>query len=225
MPAYKIIIVEDEPFLSDAYKLVFRILNEDSFDNSYSVSTANTYEQGVAIIHKCSFNQDDNLIAILDIRILSNDGGFKKTGEDLALLLKSLRPDSKIIIVTSLVKKYYYHSIVTKVNPQGFLIKSEMDFNKLKLAINRIINGETYFTKSISDFFRRSAVLNLPIDEYDRKLLFHLSEGCTIKEMSEILNLSISGIEWRQRKLSRIFNLENVRIKSLLQKATEFGLI
>lgn len=225
MPAYKIIIVEDEPFLSDAYKLVFRILNEDSLDKIYSVSIANTYEQGVEIIRKSSLNQNNNLLAILDIRIISNDGGYKKTGEELALLLKDVRPDCKIMIVTSLVKKYYYHSIATKINPEGFLIKSEMDFNKLKFAIDQIINGETYFTKSISDFFRSSSVLNLPIDEYDRKLLFHLSEGCTIKEMSEILNLSISGIEWRQRKLSKIFKLENVRIKSLLQKATEFGII
>lgn len=208
-----ILIVEDEPFLCDAYKLVIDSLNGDSLNYTFSVGVAHTFEEGSELVTDCINKQESqNLIALLDVRIVSNDGLFHKSGKDLAYRVRHELPKAKILIATSLQSKYQFFTIFTKINPDGFLIKSEIDFETIKEAIATIASGQTYYTKSISSYLRNNAAMTLPIDEFDRKLLYLLSQGYSIKEASNQLNLSISGIEWRQRKLAKIFNLENVRI-------------
>ncbi len=221
-----ILIVEDEPFLSDAYKLVFKSISEENSIYNFKIKVANTFEDGKSIIEGNS-NKDSlvNLIVLIDLRIVSTNPSVKKSGKELAREIRRLYLNAKIIIITSSTQKYRFYTIFKNINPEGFLIKSEIDFEVTKKAILSVLEGQSFFTKSISDFLRKNASMALPIDEFDRKLLHLLSEGLNIEELSTQLNLSVSGIEWRQRKLSKLFNLENVRINTLLHRANELGLI
>ena len=226
METKTILIIEDEPFLSDAYKLVFKSISEEYSGYNFKLKLAHTFEEGKGILLQ---HRDKDifgtLTVLIDLRLKSIHHSYKKSGEELAREVRRLYFNAKIIIITSSTQKYRFYTIFKNVDPEGFLIKSEIDFEIVKKAIVNVLEGHSFFTKSISDFLRKSASMALPIDEFDRKLLYLLSQGLNIKELSNELNLSVSGIEWRQRKLSKLFNLENVRINTLLQRANELGLI
>ena len=56
-------------------------------------------------------------------------------------------------------------------------------------------------------------------------MLYLLSQGFKTKELTEVVHLSIAGIEKRKRRLNQIFNNDRNSDKILLKLAKEKGFI
>ena len=66
---------------------------------------------------------------------------------------------------------------------------------------------------------------NFFIDAIDRRILYELSTGTRMKELPNILPLSIAGIEKRKRQLKKIFDVSSLEDKQLIIVAKEKGFI
>ena len=63
------------------------------------------------------------------------------------------------------------------------------------------------------------------LDEYDRKILYELSIGTRMKDLPNLLPLSIAGIEKRKRNLKRMFNVKKLDDRQLMISAKEKGFL
>jgi hypothetical protein len=72
---------------------------------------------------------------------------------------------------------------------------------------------------------RKEVTNDFLLDAIDRKLLYELSIGTMMKDLPEILLLSLPAIEKRKNRIKQIFDVSNPYDKELLQKAKEKGFI
>ena len=117
------------------------------------------------------------------------------------------------------------HSILKNVNPDGFLVKSDVNSTELLKAFNKIVENPPYYSQSVNQFLRNEIANRSVIDEIDRKILYHLSKGIQTKDLPEYVSLSINAIEKRKKALRTLFDIQTRNDTSLLQKAKEQGFI
>ena len=72
---------------------------------------------------------------------------------------------------------------------------------------------------------RKQVSSDMLLDLTDRKILYELSIGTKMKDMSDIVCLSIPGIQKRKRHLKQIFGIESPDDKELVLIAREKGFI
>jgi two-component system response regulator NreC len=162
---------------------------------------------------------------LIDINIPASTDKDLLCGEDLGLELKKHFPNIKIIVFTSHNNNYRLNSILKSLNPDGFLIKSDIDFPKLIEALTSVIYDLPYYSKEILQLMRRHIVNDFTLDKIDRQLLYQISKGAKTKNLSDVIPLSRSAIELRKRNLKELFGVEGGDDSNLLSKAEECGFI
>ncbi|MBW8201227.1 response regulator [Flagellimonas abyssi] len=218
MEPKRVLIVEDEPLTCHALKLALDDISQKDPGPEFEVAIYHTYGEAQDLI---SSNNMVNL-ALLDFRLGPDTSA---TGFDLAKLLRASATNAKIIFLTSISDRHQYYTIFREINPEGFIIKSELDFKGIEGALTRVISGETYFSPSIQDFLRKEMSIPKEVEDVDRQLLFLLSKGAGTRDLSEELKMSPSGIEWRKRRLARLFGLESGQTLPLIESAKTKGLL
>ena len=63
------------------------------------------------------------------------------------------------------------------------------------------------------------------LDKNDRLILYEISLRATNKEVSDLIDLSISAVEKRKRKLNNIFGIKNRNDRKLIFEAKNKGFI
>jgi hypothetical protein len=63
------------------------------------------------------------------------------------------------------------------------------------------------------------------LDEVDRKMLYELSIGAKLKDLTDLLPLSIAGIEKRRRNLKKMFGISGAEDRELVKIAREKGFL
>ncbi|QLG45117.1 response regulator [Costertonia aggregata] len=217
-----ILIVEDEPLLCDAYRLVFEnISNNTSFSN-FDLDIYNDFSSAKEAI----LGVDDDLhLVILDIRLRSGDYLAGNSGEGLGILLRKNLPKTKIIVVTSLTSNHRLHMILKYINPEGLLIKSEIDFISIQNDIVAVLKGNNVYSQTTIDFFKQDVGVKLNLDDIDRKILYLLSKGVKVNKLTNYVPLTTSGIEARKRRIAKVFNMNKPSIADLLHASKQKGII
>ncbi len=221
---YTVLIIDDHPLISDAYKSALLHVSSINKLLEFKIDMANNCELGLQKIKEASKKKGIDLI-FLDIRLPAYTDCKILSGEDLGIEIRELLPSSKIIISTTFNDNYRIHSIFKSVNPDGFLIKNDITPEELITAIQTVIDGAPYFSITVIKLLRKQVSSNLLLDKIDRELLYELSIGTKMKELPNILPLSIAGIEKRKRHLKEIFNIDRQDDRDLILKAKEKGFI
>ena len=164
-------------------------------------------------------------IIFLDIKLPPSDDGKILSGEDIGVKINQLLPNSKIIISTTFNDNYRVQSILKSVNPDGFLIKNDVDTDELIEAIKTVIFDPPYYSKSVIKLLRKQISSDFLLDKIDRQLLHELSIGTKMKDLPDVLPMSMAGIEKRKRQLKEIFNVQENEDRELILKAKEKGFI
>jgi len=219
-----VLIIEDHPLITEAYKKAFFQINLKNPKLNFNISTANTCDSAYIKINEASAQQGLNLV-LLDIKLPPSKDGILLSGEDLGLKIIELMPHSKIIVSTTFNDNYRINSIFKSLNPDGFLIKNDLDPKELILAIESIIRGNPYYSKSVIELMRKLTSNDFLIDAIDRKLLHELSKGTKMSQLPDIIPLSMSALEKRKRVLKEIFNLVDKEDRDLFKIAEEKGFI
>jgi DNA-binding NarL/FixJ family response regulator len=222
---YSVLIIDDHPLISEAYKTAFNFYSNENKEITFSIETAEDCDTGFQLINDYSKKNKDLHIVFLDIKLPPSKDGKIVSGEDLGLRINKLLPNTKVIISTTFNDNYRIHSIFKSLNPDGFLIKNDITPQELIDTIDIVLNDPPYYSKTVVKLLRKQVANDFILDNIDRKLLYELSLGTRMKDLPSILPLSIAGIEKRKRHLQEIFNIKGGGDKELLFVAKEKGFI
>jgi len=218
----KILMVDDHPMIIEGYKNTLQATKAE--DQELIIDIANDCDTANEMILN-SVDESPYDIIFFDISLPSSKDMTITSGVDLAKIARQHIPKAKIIILTMFNESYRVHNIIKKLNPEGFLIKSDLTSRELADAFQQILTKPPYYSTTVVNFLRASVANNIQIDDIDRKILHLLSRGVRTKNLTEHIGLSISGIEKRKSKLKTLFLVEGSNDESLISVAREKGFI
>lgn len=219
-----VLIIEDEPLIIDVLTNALKCLSDRDGLHDFKIKSATNSDLALNEINKAVKATPFDLI-LLDISIPPSKDKKILSGEDLGMEIKSLFTNVKIIVFTSHNSNYRLNNILKTLNPDGFLIKSDITFSKLIDAIDAVLQDPPYYSKAIQQLMRRHISHDFVLDRIDRQLLYHLSKGSKTKDLANLILLSKSAIELRKRNLKELFCVDSADDRSLILKAEEGGFI
>lgn len=222
---YSVLIIDDHPLITNAYTSAFNYYSKQNETILFSIKTVFNCDDAYELITEFSTKKKTLDIVFLDIKLPPSRDRKVLSGEDLGLKINKLLPDTKIIVSTTFNDNYRVHSIFKNLNPDGFLVKNDITPKELVDTIHTILNDPPYYSKTVVKLLRKHVTNDFLLDNIDRKILYELSIGTRMKDLPDILPLSIAGIEKRKRNLKQIFNLKSSDDKELLHIAKEKGFI
>ena len=224
MQGLKILIVDDHPLIVKAYQSAVKHVGKRKTAYNFVVDTANSCGAANEKILQAANDEGLDLV-FLDISLPPSEDGTIISGEDLGIIIREQLPQTKIIVSTTYTKTVRLNSILKSVNPDGFLIKNDLTPEVLTEAIETVLHEPPYYGKTILNLLRKKSTNDFIVDRTDRKMLFELSRGTKMKELPDILNLSIAAIERRKRILKEEFQIPGESDRTLLIAAEDAGFI
>ncbi|MDY7396736.1 hypothetical protein UMM65_15920 [Aureibaculum sp. 2210JD6-5] len=221
---YNILLIDDHPCVLEYYDLILNKISQNNFELNFNIDKAFDYYEGIDKIKQASLNKGRHII-VLDMRLGKSPEGKVLFGEDLGLLAKQLIPNVKIIISTFYDDAFKINSIIHKLNPLSLLIKNDFDKDIFENAIKSVVEGNPYYCNKVNRILQKKNELDYILDEIDLKILYELSIGTKITFLPDIVNMSMSGIEKRRRKLKDIFRVKSKNDRQLVLIAKEKGFI
>ncbi|MGB5227506.1 histidine kinase [Eudoraea sp.] len=223
MKTIRILAVDDHEMTTMGYKF---ILEDTEFkDFKVFVDTAKSYDVAIEKIENSvnSFSYD---ILLLDIQLSQAIEGPAKTGEDIGIYARKVIPKTKIVFMSSFSDNYRINSILKTVDPEGYMVKTEIDQKSLQAMVLTVMNNPPYYTqKALAAIRRKMANDDIVLDEKDKKILHYLSVGTKTKDMVNHVSLSLPSIENRKRHLKAVFGVEKQNDQALITESRNRGFI
>lgn len=215
-----ILMVDDHPIIIEGYQNVLMSTKQD--DQTLHIDTANNCDEAVTMIERASKKYPYH-VCFFDISLPGSDDGKYASGEDLALLAKELMPRAKIVILTMFNETFRIHNIIKEIDPDGFLIKSDLTSMELADGFQQILKSPPYYSSTVSNYLKKTISSDIYIDDINRKILHLLSQGIKTKNLSEYIGISKSAIEKRKKHLKLLFLIDDGKDESLLKEARDKG--
>ena len=222
MKTIHILAVDDHMMTMVGYKYILEDANFDDFVIKMDMAT--TFDAGKEKI-KASADGSSYDIILLDIQLSPIKEGVACTGEDLGIYARKVPPTSKIVFLSSFSDNYRINSILQTVNPEGYMVKTEINEDALKEMVETVLTAPPFYTKKALVAIRNKMSTNIYLDNYDKKILYYLSIGTKTKDMIELISLSLAGIENRKRQLKEVFGITKENDYALITAAREKGFI
>ncbi len=222
MKTLRILAIDDHEMITTGYKFLLEAAEFEEF--TVKVETANTYEIGKQKIEDSarSFKYD---LLLLDIQLTETHLEEPYSGEDLGILARKVVPDTKVVFMSSFSDNYRINSILKNVNPDGYMVKSEVDQKSLLAMVKGVITNPPYYSQKALVAIRKKVSHDETLDDNDKKILYHVSIGTRTKDMVNHINLSLAGIENRKRQLKVIFGVEKQNDLALITEAKIRGFL
>ncbi|MBQ4914937.1 response regulator transcription factor [Maribacter sp. MMG018] len=222
MKTVRILAIDDHEMTTLGYKY---ILEDADFENfNVKVEIAKSYDKGKEKIEFSSKTLPFDII-LLDIQLFPAEAKDPRTGVDLGKLARELVPDSKVVFMSSFSDSYRINNIFKTVNPDGYMVKSEIDEMSLKAMVETVYNRPPYYTASALSAVRRRMASTINIDEQDQKILYYLSLGTNTRDIAPLIAAANTTVEARKRQLKAIFGVKNGNDLALIQEAKKRGFL
>jgi len=217
-----ILMVDDHPIIIEGYQNVLMATKQD--DQTLLIDTANNCDMAVSLINRAARSTSYD-VCFFDISLPPSEDGKFTSGEDLALLAKEVLPRAKIVILTMFNESFRIHNIIKELNPDGFLIKSDLTSMELADAFQQILQSPPYYSSTVNNYVKRTITSEIYLDDVNRKILHLLSQGIKTRSLGEYVGLSTSAIEKRKKQLKLLFSVPDGKDESLLQEARDKGFL
>ena len=215
-------MVDDHPMIIEGYKNT--LLENFKKPLNCSIDTAFNCDEAQTLIKKNVTKKPYDL-AVIDIKLPSSADGSITSGEDLALVFRKHYPKAKIIISTMHNEDSRIHNILQTVNPEGFLIKSDLSSKELVRAFEEIMEGKTYYSTTVTSHFRKMMNNSFSLDTVNLQILYHLSRGVQTKNLGKYINLSLSAIEKRKNHIKELFDIKSSNDEMVIEEARRRGFV
>ena len=191
MKHMNILMVDDHPIIIEGYQNV--LMGTKADDETFLIDTANNCDTAVIMIERASKGTHYD-VCFFDISLPASEDGKYSSGEDLALLAKKLLPNTKIVVLTMFNESFRIHNIIKEIDPDGFLIKSDLTSMELADAFQQIIKAPPYYSSTVNNYVKKTFTSEIYVDDVNRKILHLLSQGIKTKSLSEHIPLSTSAL-------------------------------
>lgn len=216
----RILIVDDFPMTVQGYTIS---IENGEFDYSVEIEGAHSCDE---VLHKMLLHKNNFYdMVLLDINLPASKDHFAVSGEDLGFRLRTNFPYTKIVVHTGISDMQRISNIFKTFNPEGFLIKSDIEPDILLEAVSTVMAGESYYSKRTNSLMGQSGFNNMHIDSLNRKILYYMARGEKMRELPKYIPLSMATIERRKKNLKLLFGIPEGNTKALLDIAREKGFI
>ncbi len=203
MNTYKILLADDHALFRQGLK---RILSE-----AKDLEVIGEVDDGLELLKL--LNKLKPHMIILDIS-MPNIRGIEAIPE-----VKSINPDSKILVLTMHKNMEYLHQAISS-GADGYLLKEDAD-NELFFAISKIKQGRIYISPKLSEYLTEDwakmhrgehglSYESEILTTREREILKLVAEGKSSKEIAALLNISIRTVEHHRANIMGKLNLQNI---------------
>ena len=147
------------------------------------------------------------------------------SGEDVAKLLLQYMPNCKIILLTMFTELLNIKTIINTINPSGLVIKNDLTFDELLFAFDTVLKNEKYYSESVLKMLNQSEDNRIEIDQFDKQILFHLSKGTKLNDITQYIPISLAAIESRKLNLKELLKIQGGSDNDLVREAKNLGLL
>lgn len=222
MDTIRILAVDDHEMTTLGYKY---ILEEQKFDDfSVKVEIAKSFDKAKEKIELSAKALPYDII-LLDIQLFPAGSKDPRTGVDLGVIARNSVPTSKIVFMSSFSDNYRINNIFVTVNPDGYMVKSEIDELSLKTMVETVLRNPPYYTSSALVAIRKKMANDIVIDDQDQKILYHLSLGVNTRDIGPLISSANTTVEARKRQLKAIFGVKNGNDLALIEEAKKRGFL
>ncbi|GAA4232756.1 response regulator transcription factor [Postechiella marina] len=219
----RILMIDDHPIIIEGYQNTLLLTKKDS--QELDIKIANNCDEAVSFMDRSVKNDLPFDILFVDISLPPSSDGTMTSGEDLAVYARKVLPNAKIIILTMFNESYRIHNIIRNIDPEGFLIKSDLTSSELASAFQAVLNNPPFYSGTVNSHIRKAITSDIFIDEKNRKILHLLSQGIRTKNLASHLDISLSAVEKRKKQLKVLFAIEDGQDESLLKEARKKGFV
>lgn len=203
----KILMVDDHPSMIEGYKI---ILSYNDLGFEIETTAAYNCESAYKIItNENGFSKIYFDLIFLDFSLPPYEQMNIMSGQDLAMLVKSYLPDTKIVMLTSHTEAILLYDLIRKIEPNGLLIKSDFSADELLSAFDKIMRGETYHSVTVNQNLKKILSKSSVLDQQNRQIITLLAQGIKTKNFPSYLNLSLSAVEKRKVQIRDYFGIKN----------------
>lgn len=216
-----VMIIDDHPTQIDGYK---SILSFNDSNEPINVTACHNCTEAHKVITTVQ-NKNRYALAIIDFSIPPFEEQNLHNGQDVACLIQNHFPETKIAIITSHTEAIVLYNVLKKVNPQGLLVKSDMDGEELLEAYSEITKGNYYFSESVKKAKKLLISKEALLDTTNRKIIELLAQGIKTKNLPEHLSLSQSAIEKRKSVIKDVLGITKGNDEDILREVRQLGLL
>lgn len=214
-------MVDDHPSMIEGYKI---ILSYNDLGFEIETTAAHNCESAFEIITNTT-NLDFFDLVFLDFSLPPFEAKNISSGEDLAMLVKTHLPNSKIVMLTSHTEALILYNIIRNVEPEGLLVKSDFSAEELISAFDIIMRGEIYHSLTVKQNVKELLSKKVYLDHFNRQIISLLAQGIKTKSLPAHLNLSISAIEKRKVQIRDYFCVQKGNDEDIIREARKLGII
>ena len=220
-----VLIVDDHPFIIQGYINGLNGYNTKNCKGKYDfvVTEAKDCRTGYEAIKADGIEPFD--IAFFDLSMPIYEKMSIFSGEDLAILLRREMPDCKIIILTMYAELFKLNNIIKSINPNGLVIKIDLDFKELLVGFDKIFNDERYYSKSVVEVISQSKDDSFELDKIDKLILIHLTKGTKTKDIPQYTSISLIEIDKRKSSIKESLGIPNGSDFDLVVETKNRGLL
>lgn len=215
-----VLIIDDQNLIIQGYKNIFSIYPTTKY--SFTIYEAQDCKSGYEIITNPPAPFD---IAFLDISMPEYALQNIFSGEDLGKLLMQKTPSCKIVFLTMHQESLKAQKIIDEINPLGLIIKNDLDFETMKLAIQTILKGERYYSDAIIKHLNMMQKERIFVDVFDRRILFYLKKGIPADDVALYIPISAAEGHARIKKMKQLLGIENASDEVLVEMAADRGMM
>lgn len=219
-----VLIIEDHPIIVEGYESAFKQINR-GIKYTINFDIARNCDDGYGLIKLASVSRTSYDVLFLDIELPSSGKGRIISGQDLGASARELLPKTKIVVITTHDTSFRIENILKTINPEGFLVKSDLDTQEFITCFDKVLESPPYYSRVVNSMLGKQIGSNIILDAIDRSILYHLSKGVKTKNLVNYVGLSIAGIEKRKRVLKQIFDVEGGIDEDLFREAKRHGFL
>lgn len=219
----KILMIDDHPMIIEGYQNTLFFTKKES--QELEIDIANNCDEAIAYMDKSIQKEAPYDVLFVDISLPPSADGSMNSGEDLAEYARRILPNTKIIILTMFNESFRIHNIIKTIDPEGFLIKSDLTSSELASAFQAVLNNPPFYSGTVNSHIRKAITSDIIIDDKNRKILHLLSQGVKTKNLASHLDISLSAIEKRKKQLRYIFEVNDGQDETLLNEARKKGFV
>lgn len=221
---YEVLIIDEYQLTIDSYKKALKLVEGNIENILFNIKQAKTCQSALDILDTYSSKCILNLV-FLDISLLPTCDKRFLSGECIGKEIKNRFNEVKIISCTSFSDNLRLNNIIKSINPNALLIKGEIDFNDVTIAINKVLLGNSYYSETVLNLFRNKLVVPFTLDSNDIKILYEISNGARMKDLLLEIPLSKAGIIKRKQIMKELFNTNTNDDRELICVAKDKGFI
>lgn len=222
--AYNTLIIDDHPLIIEAFRNALLHLANAIKELEFSITEATTCDAAQNLMERYNPHKTLDLV-FLDIKLPPSPTLGMLSGEDLGLEIREKHPQAKIVVATTFNDNYRIQNIFKNINPEGFVIKSDIATETLVPALIEVLQDPPYYSKTVLQAIRKYISHDYLLDKWDRHLLYELSQGTKMKDLPTLMPFSLGALEKRKRQLKIVFGVEDGEDRELLQQARQHGFI